>query len=152
MSNDDKKSWLKAILLWMLHSPVTVILGCAVIYYGLSAYIFGIDPIRSKILMYGALGIWVLWLLFKHLIKFILFLAVIGIIAYGYYRYSNRDKIACQDSGRQWNEEKKICEDKLSYIDRLERLWHEYWQEEEGKAVARDEDKGTGGNKNESDE
>ena len=87
--NNEEKSWWQKLLLWVVTSPVTVILLGAAAYYGARAYLLDIEPWRSKVLMFAALGLWVLWLVFKNLIKFLLLLAVVGAIGYGYYRYVN---------------------------------------------------------------
>ena len=134
--NNEEKSWWQKLLLWVVPSPVTVILLGAAAYYGARAYLLDIEPWRSKVLMFAALGLWVLWLVFKNLIKFLLLLAVVGAIGYGYYRYVNRDEIACKEAGRVWNEEKQICEDKLTFMEKLEKMWNEYWDgREEDKAA-----------------
>lgn len=134
--NNEEKSWWQKLLLWVVTSPVTVILLGAAAYYGARAYLLDIEPWRSKVLMFAALGLWVLWLVFKNLIKFLLLLAVVGAIGYGYYRYVNRDEIACKEAGRVWNEEKQICEDKLTFMEKLEKMWNEYWDgREEDKAA-----------------
>ena len=135
--NNEEKSWWQKLLLWVVTSPVTVILLGAAAYYGARAYLLDIEPWRSKVLMFAALGLWVLWLVFKNLIKFLLLLAVVGAIGYGYYRYVNRDEIACKEAGRVWNEEKQICEDKLTFMEKLEKMWNEYWD-------SREEDKAAG--------
>ena len=133
---NEEKSWWQKLLLWVVTSPVTVILLGAAAYYGARAYLLDIEPWRSKVLMFAALGLWVLWLVFKNLIKFLLLLAVVGAIGYGYYRYVNRDEIACKEAGRVWNEEKQICEDKLTFMEKLEKMWNEYWDgREEDKAA-----------------
>ena len=134
--NNEEKSWWQKLLLWVVTSPVTVIFLGAAAYYGARAYLLDIEPWRSKVLMFAALGLWVLWLVFKNLIKFLLLLAVVGAIGYGYYRYVNRDEIACKEAGRVWNEEKQICEDKLTFMEKLEKMWNEYWDgREEDKAA-----------------
>ena len=135
---NEEKSWWQKLLLWVVTSPVTVILLGAAAYYGARAYLLDIEPWRSKVLMFAALGLWVLWLVFKNLIKFLLLLAVVGAIAYGYYRYVNRDEIACKEAGRVWNEEKQICEDKLTFMEKLEKMWNEYWDGREEDKTAGD--------------
>ena len=133
---NEEKSWWQKLLLWVVTSPVTVILLGVVAYYGARAYLLDIEPCRSKVMMFAALGLWVFCIVFKNLIKFLLLLAVVGAIAYGYYRYVNRDEIACKEAGRVWNEEKQICEDKLTFMEKLEKMWNEYWDgREEDKAA-----------------
>ncbi len=131
MAEDKKESFWKKMLMWGLTSPVTLIFIVLILYYGMRAYVLEIDPWRSKVLMFAVTGLWVLWLVFKNLIKFLLLAAVAAAVFYGYYQYENRDKIACQEAGKEWNEEKKICEDKLTFMEKLEKMWNEYRNKKE---------------------
>lgn len=131
MAEDKNESFWKKLLMWGLTSPVTLIFIILILYYGTRAYVLEIDPWRSKVLMFAVAGLWVLWLVFKNLIKFLLLAAVAAAVFYGYYQYENRDKIACQEAGREWNEEKKICEEKLTFREKLVKMWDEYWDKQE---------------------
>ncbi len=111
--------------------PVTLIFTVLILYYGTRAYVLEIDPWRSKGLMFAIAGLWILWLVFKNLIKFLLLVVAVVVVFYGYYQYENRDKIACKEAGREWNEEKKICEDKLAFTEKLGKMWDEYWNEKD---------------------
>lgn len=126
MTEKSEAGWGKKFLLWAVTSPVTLVLGALMLYYGIRAYVLEIDPWRSKAIMIGLALLWALWLVFKNLIRFLLLAAVVGAVFYGYYRYENRDEIACREQGRVWNGEKGVCEDKTGWKEKLEELWERF--------------------------
>lgn len=69
---------------------------------------------------------WALWLVFKNLIKFLLLAAVAAAVFYGYYRYENRNEIACREQGGVWDGEKGVCGDKTGWTEKLEELWKRF--------------------------
>ena len=102
MTDKNGSGWGRKIFRWALTSPVTLVLGALMLYYGFRAYVLEADPWRSKAIMIG-LGVWwALWLVFKNLIKFLLLAAVAAAVFYGYYRYENRNEIACREQGGVW--------------------------------------------------
>ena len=106
--------------------PVTLVLGALMLYYGFRAYVLEADPWRSKAIMIGLAVLWVLWLVFKNLIKFLLLAAVAAAVFFGYYRYENRNEIACREQGGVWDGEKGVCGDKTGWTEKLEELWKRF--------------------------
>lgn len=100
MTDKNGSGWGRKIFRWALTSPVTLVLGALMLYYGFRAYVLEADPWRSKAIMIGLAVLWALWLVFKNLIKFLLLAAVAAAVFYGYYRYENRNEIACREQGR----------------------------------------------------
>lgn len=148
MAENQTTGWGKKFLLWAVTSPITLIFSVLMLYYGIRAYVMEIDPWRSKAIMMALAVLWVLWLVFKNLIKFLLLAAIAAAVFYGYYQYENRDKIACKKEGRVWNEEKNICEDKLDWMDKLENLWQEYMGSDDEDETAGDVKADNGAQKN----
>lgn len=125
--SEDKKSWLKGFLWWAITSPVTIFLFALMIWFAAKAYIFETDVWQSKAALLGVFGLWVLWLIFKNLIKFLLFLAVGVAVFYGFYYYQNKDEIDCEKAGKVWDESEKICEAPKTFMESLEDLWKQYF-------------------------
>ena len=76
MTDKNGSGWGRKFFRWALTSPVTLVLGALMLYYGFRAYVLEADPWRSKAIMIGLAVLWVLWLVFKNLIKFLLLAAV----------------------------------------------------------------------------
>lgn len=76
--------------------------------------------------------LWVLWLVFKNLIKFLLLAAVAAAVFFGYYRYENRNEIACREQGGVWDGEKGVCGDKTGWTEKLEELMETVCRRERG--------------------
>ena len=76
--------------------------------------------------MIGLAVLWALWLVFKNLIKFLLLAAVAAAVFYGYYRYENRNEIACREQSGVWDGEKGVCGDKTGWTEKLEELWKRF--------------------------
>lgn len=143
MTDKNESGWGKRFFRWVLMSPVTFVFGALMLYYGFRAYVLEADPWRSKVIMIGLAVLWVLWLVFKNLIKFLLLAAVAAAIFYGYYRYENRNEIACRERGGVWDGEKGVCGDKTGWTEKLEGLWKRFTDGKE------DEEKETAGGKEE---
>ena len=109
MTDKNGSGWGRKIFRWALTSPVTLVLGALMLYYGFRAYVLEADPWRSKAIMIGLAVLWALWLVFKNLIKFLLLAAVAAAVFYGYYRYENRNEIACREQGGVWDGEKAFA-------------------------------------------
>ena len=144
---DKPQSRAKKILLWALTSPVTLIFGALMLYCGIQAYVLGNSPWQNKIIMAAIAAAWVLWLVFKNLIKFILLALIAGGLFYGYYRFENREEIACKEQGRVWNKEERTCEDKTGWKEKLEQLWQQYIGSKEEKATDKQETPSSGASK-----
>ena len=52
--------------------------------------------------------------------------AVAAAVFYGYYRYENRNEIACREQGGVWDGEKGVCGDKTGWTEKLEELWKRF--------------------------
>lgn len=126
MTDKNGSGWGRKIFRWALTSPVTLVLGALMLYYGFRAYVLEADPWRSKAIMIGLAVLWALWLVFKNLIKFLLLAAVAAAVFYGYYRYENRNEIACREQGGVWDGEKGVCGDKTGWTEKLEELWKRF--------------------------
>lgn len=139
----NESGWGKRFFLWALMSPVTFVFGALMFYYGFRAYVLEADPWRSKAIMIGLAVLWVLWLVFKNLIKFLLLAAVAAAVFYGYYRYENRNEIACREQGGVWDGEKGVCGDKTDWTEKLEELWKRFTdgKEDEKKETPGDKEK-----------
>ena len=101
MTDKNGSGWGRKIFRWALTSPVTLV-------------------------MIGLAVLWALWLVFKNLIKFLLLAAVAAAVFYGYYRYENRNEIACREQGGVWDGEKGVCGDKTGWTEKLEELWKRF--------------------------
>ena len=76
--------------------------------------------------MLGIVFLWGVWFFLKNIIKILLIVAIIGCGAYGWYRYANMDRIKCEESGREWNEATKTCEDKLTFWQEIQNKWEKF--------------------------
>ena len=126
MTDKYGSGWGRKFFRWALTSPVTLVLGALMLYYGFRAYVLEADPWRSKAIMIGLAVLWALWLVFKNLIKLLLLAAVAAAVFYGYYRYENRNEIACREQGGVWDGEKGVCGDRTGWTEKLEELWKRF--------------------------
>lgn len=53
MTDKNGSGWGRKIFRWALTSPVTLVLGALMLYYGFRAYVLEADPWRSKAIMIG---------------------------------------------------------------------------------------------------
>ena len=122
--SENKKSWLKSFLWWAITSPVTLCFIALMLWFAVKVYVLDIEPWRNKIALFVIFSLWILWLIFKNLVRFLLFLAVMLAVFYGFYYYSNQDKIDCEKAGNIWNEEKQICEMPKTFWKSLKNWWN----------------------------
>ena len=111
--NKNGSRW-KKILLSIAASPVNSLFGAVVLFYAARIFIFGQDTLLIKLEAGGVVFLWLLWTFAKSLIKILLFVSLLAAGAFGYYQYSHRNEIACEDNGGRWNSEREICEEKSS--------------------------------------
>lgn len=124
---EQKTGFWRRLLRICLKSPVNILLALAILYYAAQVYVLGINPVYNKMIMFGLMGLWLLWLLARSLFKLILLLIVAGGLAYGWYWYSTREIRACEEAGRVWNKEKNVCEDKKTILQKAEELLKKYF-------------------------
>ncbi len=125
MSDEQNKpNRLKAVLRWILKSPVTVVLLLAFAYFGFQAYVAGNQPLLNKAGMIAVAAIWILWFLLRHMFMLLLILLAAGGAYYIYY--TNLPQTKCEKSGGVWNEKTKICEEKTGFWAQIQKLWNEY--------------------------
>lgn len=114
-----RRSLSKRILLYLLKSPVNFLLGLLTLYYGLRVFVFSADTLTYKFNLVFVVLLWILWFFAKTFFKIFLLLLVIGMGFYGCYQYNHREKAACEKSGGVWNAQTRICEQKLSWWDKI---------------------------------
>lgn len=123
MTEDQKPSLLKRILFMLLKSPMSVLFGVLLLYYGFQAFVLGNNPYLNKALMVAVVILWLLWFLFKNLFKLLLLAVVIALGAYGYYHYTHLNENKCEAQGGVWNAETNSCEEKLGWWQQIKLLW-----------------------------
>lgn len=111
--NKNGSRW-KKILLFIAASPVNSLFGAAVLFYIVRILVFGQDTLLIKLEAGGVVFLWLLWTFAKSFIKILLFVTLLAVGAFGYYQYSHRNEIACEDNGGRWNSERGTCEEKSS--------------------------------------
>ena len=121
--SEQKKSFCRKFLGLIIHNPINALCLAVAIYCALQIYILENDVITHKIVMFGTVGAWIVLFLANHLLKVVLFLIIIGGIAYGWFLFTNKDKIACEEEGGFWNENTVICEEKISLWKKLNKKW-----------------------------
>ena len=87
----------------------------------------------DKAYLFGTVGLWILWIVAQSFIKTLILLIAAGAAFYGYYYFSNYDEIMCKQSGKVWNKEQKICEEKLTVIQQVQKWWQSQKQNYEIK-------------------
>ncbi len=125
IEGEEPKSWWKRLLLALLKSPVNTFFGLLVIYELFSIYVLGQNALTDKLTLAGLLFLWLLWYLFKNVIKLLLLAILIALAAYGWYYYSHQDQRLCEQSGGVWNEQTATCEEKISFWQKVKNLWQE---------------------------
>ncbi len=123
MGEGNKTNFGQKIWRTCLRSPINVLAGVLLVYFGFLAFVLEKDAFLNKTIMLAVVFVWGVWFFLKNFIKIILFLAIIGCGAYAYYRYVNMDRINCEESGGVWNEASKTCEEKLSFWQEIQNKW-----------------------------
>lgn len=125
--DEEKQSgkW-KRVGRFCLKYPVSVLFALAIAYYAVQAYVFGISPFINRLIVYGLVVLWILWLVARHMVKLFLLLLFAGVLLYGWNWYATREIRKCEESGRIWNEETKACEEKKTIMQRIELLLNKY--------------------------
>ena len=126
MSEENKTTLANRLWRLCLRSPVSVLAVVLLAYYGFLAFVLEKDPFLNKTIMLGIVFLWGVWFFLKNIIKILLIVAIIGCGAYGWYRYANMDRIKCEESGREWNETTKTCEDKLTFWQEIQNKWEKF--------------------------
>ena len=126
MSEENKTTLANRLWRLCLRSPVSVLAIVLLAYYGFLAFVLEKDPFLNKTIMLGIVFLWGVWFFLKNIIKILLIVAIIGCGAYGWYRYANMDRIKCEESGREWNEATKTCEDKLTFWQEIQNKWEKF--------------------------
>lgn len=126
MSEENKTTLANRLWRLCLRSPVSVLAVVLLAYYGFLAFVLEKDPFLNKTIMLGIVFLWGVWFFLKNIIKILLIVAIIGCGAYGWYRYANMDRIKCEESGREWNEATKTCEDKLTFWQEIQNKWEKF--------------------------
>ena len=76
--------------------------------------------------MLGIVLLWILWCIAKYVLTLILILGVLGIGAYLYYDYSQREVVECEKTGGYWNKKTQKCEEKRSFWQQVEDKWEDF--------------------------
>lgn len=126
MSEENKTTLVNRLWRLCLRSPVSVLAIVLLAYYGFLAFVLEKDAFLNKTIMLGIVFLWGVWFFLKNIIKILLIVAIIGCGAYGWYRYANMDRIKCEESGREWNETTKTCEDKLTFWQEIQNKWEKF--------------------------
>ena len=121
--SEEKKSFLRKLLGWTVRNPINVICLIVLGYCAIQIYILENDVVTHRVVMFGTVGAWIVLFLANHLLKVILLLVVVLGIAYGWFQFSNKDKIACEEQGGFWNENTLDCEKKISFWEQLNKKW-----------------------------
>lgn len=121
--SEKKKSFLRKLFGLVIRNPFNALCSVVTIYCVLQIYILKNDIVTHKIVMFGAVGAWIVLFLANHLLKVILLLIIIGSIAYGWFHFTNKDKIVCEEDGGFWNENTLSCEEKISLWEKLNKKW-----------------------------
>lgn len=111
------KWWLKLLKRCLL-SPVNTMFVLVIAYLGIKVYAFD-TTFNDKIMLVGAIGLWVFWFLAKQIFTLLLILLLLGSGGYWYYTYSRQEAIKCEQSGGYWNDNTKTCEAKRSLVDKF---------------------------------
>lgn len=126
MAEENKKSiWLK-FGSFCLKSPISCLFAVFILYYAAKIYVFGGDTIINKAIMIGLFALWAVYFALRHLFKFLLILALLGAVIYGFYAYSQREIKKCEDSGGVWNTETQTCEKKKTFWEEVKNLWQQF--------------------------
>ncbi len=124
--------FLKKLGLFCLKNIISFLFATAVLYYAFQAYVLETDVFLNKLIMFVIIALWGLWLLVRHMAAILLVLIVLGGAAYGWHLFSTRDARACEEAGKVWNEENQICEDKKTFLQKIEAFINKYFSSAEG--------------------
>lgn len=125
--NIQKQKWWKKLLSGFIKSPINWLFVIFASYYGFLAFILESRPWFNKTIFWAIIAVWILWFFLKNMLKLVLLLAVVGACFYGYYRFDNREKIACVEKGMVWNNQAESCEKKVGLRQKVQNIWYEYW-------------------------
>ncbi len=123
MSEESKDGKLKKIAVCCLKNIVNVIFCLLTGYYVLLAFVLQISPVENKIMLFGVVVLWLLWIFAKAIVTFILSLIVVLLLLYGWYYYNHYDEIACKNSGGAWDAKEQVCKEKVDLWKRLKDVW-----------------------------
>lgn len=125
-------SSLPRALLIFIKNPINSIFALAILFFALKVYVFG-GGFTDKLLMMGAIFLWVLWFMAKHVLLLLLLILLIAGGGYAYYSYNQKLKAECEQSGGAWNSNTKVCEEKVSFQEKVLRLWNGLTKNDETK-------------------
>lgn len=124
MSEETKsQSTAAKIFRFCIKYPINVAFAAVVLYFLFKIYIIGQDAFINKAYLFGTVGLWILWIIAQSFIKTLLLLLAACGAFYGYYYFSHYDEIMCKNNGGIWNQEQKICEEKLTVIQQVQKWW-----------------------------
>ena len=118
----EKSRW-KKVLLFVLRNFVNVIFAGMILYYAILAFVFEVSPLSNKMMLVGVFCLWLMWILAKSIIKIILAVLLVVALLVGWYHVSHYDEIQCKENGGVWNVQTQICEEKLSFFEKIQRFW-----------------------------
>jgi len=117
----DKPKWWVGVIKYCLMSPVNVLFGLALIYFSSMAYLF--EPsLTNKVITYVILGFWIFWFLAKQIFVLMILLCLLAVGGYWYYTYAHQEASKCEDAGGYWNDNKQICEEKIPFWMKLQKM------------------------------
>ena len=97
-------------------------------YFALLACVAEQDPTLNKMILFIILGLWILWIFAKSFLKILAAVVLVaGMIAAGYY-VLNADEIECKRSGREWNKELQVCENKKTLAEKAEGFLRKFFK------------------------
>lgn len=117
-----KSKWWFKLLKRCLLSPVNTLFVLVVAYFGIKVYAFD-TAISDKLMLFGAIGLWLFWFLAKQIFILLLILLILCSGGYWCYTYSRQEAIKCEQSGGYWNSNTKTCETKKSLVDKFKDIF-----------------------------
>ncbi len=118
---EKKSHWLKKFFKICLLSPVNILFVLALAYYGTKAYYFN-PSIMNKAIFLGIVALWGLWFIAKHMMMLLIVIGILGGGAYLWYDLSQKEARKCEESGGFWNENTRVCEEKVSFTDKVKKF------------------------------
>ena len=119
----DSKSKLGSIIGFIFRNPINILALIVVLYSSFQIFVLDKPDFSYKIALAAAVGIWLLLFIAKHLLKILVLAVIIGAGAYAWYSFSSQDKIACEEKGGFWNENTLTCEEKVPFMQKLEKFF-----------------------------
>lgn len=104
------------VVKYLSHLIFAVALG----YFAFLAFVLEQNQTVNEMIMVVIAGIWILWIFAKSLLKMIAAALVVGGILFAGYYVLHAEEIACKNSGREWNKELKVCEDKKTFVEKAQ--------------------------------